>query len=80
MRATLRFTPRYKLPLLTCLFSLSTGVKSYEVSLENQSAVVVASPELSYEKVLQTISKTGKKVNSGEADGVEKSVELEAAA
>ncbi|EOO03576.1 putative iron copper transporter protein [Phaeoacremonium minimum UCRPA7] len=54
------------------------GVKSYEVSLENQSAVVVASPELSYEKVLQTISKTGKKVNSGEADGVEKSVELEA--
>ncbi|KAJ9149809.1 hypothetical protein NKR23_g4055 [Pleurostoma richardsiae] len=56
------------------------GVKSYEVSLDNQSATVVAEPGLSYEKVLQTIAKTGKKVNSGEADGVQKSVELENAA
>ncbi|KAL1864836.1 hypothetical protein VTK73DRAFT_5616 [Phialemonium thermophilum] len=54
------------------------GVKSYEVSLENQSATVVASPELTYETVLKTIAKTGKKVNSGEADGVQKSVEISA--
>ncbi|CRK16971.1 hypothetical protein BN1708_020783, partial [Verticillium longisporum] len=45
------------------------GVKSYEVSLENQTASVIAEPELSYEKVLATIAKTGKKVNSGSADG-----------
>ncbi|KAM0282944.1 hypothetical protein ACHAQH_002755 [Verticillium albo-atrum] len=56
------------------------GVKSYEVSLENQTASVVAEPELSYEKVLATIAKTGKKVNSGSADGQERSVEVPAAA
>ena len=56
------------------------GVKSHEVSLESQTATVVASPELSYEKVLSTIAKTGKKVNSGFADGEEKSVEIPAAA
>ncbi|KAM0330726.1 hypothetical protein ACHAQA_003678 [Verticillium albo-atrum] len=56
------------------------GVKSYEVSLENQTASVVAEPELSYEKVLATIAKTGKKVNSGSADGEERSVEVPAAA
>ncbi|KAK7746736.1 Cytosolic copper metallochaperone [Cytospora paraplurivora] len=54
------------------------GVDSYEVSLENQTATVVAKPDLDYEKVLQTIAKTGKKVNSGEADGVAKSVEVSA--
>lgn len=37
----------------------------------------MAEESLTYEKVLRTIKKTGKKVNSGEADGVEKSVELE---
>ncbi|EFX06334.1 iron copper transporter [Grosmannia clavigera kw1407] len=52
------------------------GVKSYEVSLEKQSATVVANPELSYETVLSTIAKTGKKVNSGEADGETRSVEV----
>ncbi len=57
-----------------------TGIKSYEVSLDDQSATVVAEPGLSYEKVLQTIAKTGKKVNSGEADGVQQSVEIPAAA
>ncbi|TPX11872.1 uncharacterized protein E0L32_007370 [Thyridium curvatum] len=56
------------------------GVKSYEVSLESQSATVVAEPSLPYEKVLKTIAKTGKKVNSGSADGVEKSVEVPAEA
>ncbi|EFQ31621.1 heavy-metal-associated domain-containing protein [Colletotrichum graminicola] len=55
------------------------GVKSYEVSLESQTATVVAEESLPYEKVLQTIAKTGKKVNSGSADGVEQSVEVVAA-
>ncbi|CAK7197506.1 Cytosolic copper metallochaperone [Sporothrix eucalyptigena] len=54
------------------------GVKSYEVSLESQSATVVADPALSYETVLRTISKTGKKVNSGEVDGESRSIELPA--
>jgi len=52
------------------------GVKSYEVSLESQTATVVAESSLDYETVLKTISKTGKKVNSGEADGETKSIEL----
>ncbi|CAK7241440.1 MAG: Cytosolic copper metallochaperone [Sporothrix thermara] len=52
------------------------GVKSYEVSLESQSATVIAEPSLSYETVLRTISKTGKKVNSGEADGESRSIEV----
>jgi len=52
------------------------GVKSYDVSLETQTATVVAEPTLPYETVLKTIKKTGKKVNTGEADGVTKSVEL----
>jgi copper chaperone len=50
------------------------GVKSYEVSLDTQTATVVAAPELDYETVLKTIVKTGKKVNTGEADGEVKSV------
>jgi len=45
------------------------GVKSYDVSLESQTASVVAEDSLAYEKVLETIKKTGKAVNSGEADG-----------
>jgi len=59
---------------------ITAGVESYEVSLENQTATVVAQEDLPYEKVLQTISKTGKKVNTGEADGVSQSVEVAAAA
>ncbi|KIM95206.1 hypothetical protein OIDMADRAFT_45173 [Oidiodendron maius Zn] len=54
------------------------GVKSYDVSLDTQIATVVAEPSLEYETVLRTIKKTGKKVNSGEADGETKSVELDA--
>ncbi|KAL8365116.1 hypothetical protein RB595_004096 [Gaeumannomyces hyphopodioides] len=50
------------------------GVESHEVSLENQNATVIAKPDLSYEAVLKTISKTGKKVKRGEADGVEQSI------
>ncbi|KAG6357607.1 hypothetical protein INS49_013484 [Diaporthe citri] len=56
------------------------GVESYEVSLESQTATVVAKEDLPYEKVLSTIAKTGKKVNTGEADGVAQSVEVAAAA
>ncbi|KAK4189875.1 hypothetical protein QBC35DRAFT_122932 [Podospora australis] len=52
------------------------GVKSYQVSLETQTATVIAEESLPYEKVLKTIAKTGKKVNKGEADGVEQSVEV----
>jgi copper chaperone len=54
------------------------GVESYEVSLENQKAKVVTA--LPYEVVLEKIAKTGKKVNSATADGVERSVEVSAAA
>ncbi|RYP15399.1 hypothetical protein DL765_005735 [Monosporascus sp. GIB2] len=56
--------------------SPSLRVKSYDVSLEKQEALVVAAPSLDYETVLRTIKKTGKKVNSGEADGEAKSIEL----
>jgi copper chaperone len=52
------------------------GVKSYDVSLDTQTATVLTEPSLDYETVLKTIKKTGKKVNSGEADGETKSVEL----
>ncbi|KAL4896355.1 heavy metal transport/detoxification protein [Aspergillus ambiguus] len=45
------------------------GVKSFDVSLENQTATVVTEPAVSYETVLEKIKKTGKTVNSGEADG-----------
>jgi copper chaperone len=38
----------------------------------------VAEESLPYEKVLKTIAKTGKKVNSGEADGIAQSVEVPA--
>ncbi|KAK4139146.1 uncharacterized protein C8A04DRAFT_16121 [Dichotomopilus funicola] len=54
------------------------GVKHYEVSLAEQTATVVAESSLPYEKVLRTIAKTGKKVNTGEVDGVAQSVEVPA--
>lgn len=48
------------------------------MSLENQTAVVnTVDDSLPYETVLRTIKKTGKKVNSGEADGKEMSIELQ---
>ena len=52
----------------------SIGVKSYNVSLDTQTADVTAEQDLSYEQVLEKIKKTGKTVNSGEADGVGMSV------
>ncbi|KAJ6036052.1 Metal homeostasis factor ATX1 [Penicillium herquei] len=51
------------------------GVKSYDVSLESQTATIATEPSLSYDTVLAAIKKTGKTVNSGEADGQTMSVE-----
>lgn len=62
--------------LTSLLTNLSIGVKSYDVSLESQAVTVVAGDALPYETVLKTIKKTGKKVNSGEADGETKSIDL----
>jgi copper chaperone len=44
------------------------------VSLETQTAEIVAAESLDYDTVLEKIKKTGKKVKSGEADGLEKEV------
>lgn len=46
------------------------GVKSYNVSLDTQTADVTTTDEVSYNTVLEKIKKTGKTVVSGEADGV----------
>ncbi|KAJ4673306.1 Cytosolic copper metallochaperone [Exophiala dermatitidis] len=43
---------------------------SYNVSLDTQTADVTTEDSVSYETVLEKIKKTGKAVNSGEADGV----------
>jgi len=45
------------------------GVKSFDVSLDSQTATVTTADTLDYSTVLEKIKKTGKKVNSGEADG-----------
>lgn len=50
------------------------GVKSYDVSLDTQTADVTTDESLSYDQVLEKIKKTGKTVNSGEADGVAQAV------
>jgi copper chaperone len=50
------------------------GVESYNVSLETQTAEIVAAESLDYETVLEKIKKTGKKVKSGEADGKEMAI------
>jgi copper chaperone len=60
------------------LTNVCVGVESYEVSLEDQKAKVITG--LPYETVLEKIAKTGKKINSATADGVEKSVAVPAAA
>lgn len=52
----------------------STGVESYNVSLENQTAEITAADSLSYDTVLEKIKKTGKTVKSGEADGEAKDI------
>ncbi|KAJ5129222.1 Heavy metal-associated domain HMA [Penicillium bovifimosum] len=50
------------------------GVKSFDVSLETQTATVTTESDLPYDTVLATIKKTGKTVTSGEADGETKEV------
>ncbi|KAJ5827747.1 Heavy metal-associated domain HMA [Penicillium robsamsonii] len=50
------------------------GVKTFDVSLETQTVNVTTEPTLSYDAVLEKIKKTGKAVNSGEADGESKEV------
>jgi len=50
------------------------GVKSYDVSLDTQEANVTTEDNIDYNTVLEKIKKTGKKVNSGEADGVSQPV------
>lgn len=55
--------------LLSPYANTSPGVKSYNVSLETQSAEIVAEESLSYDTVLEKIKKTGKTVKSGTADG-----------
>jgi copper chaperone len=60
---------RSALQKLRTQLTRSIGVKSYNVSLETQTAEIVAEDSLGYETVLEKIKKTGKKVNSGEADG-----------
>jgi copper chaperone len=45
-------------------------VKSYNVSLDTQTADIVTESSVEYASVLEKIKKTGKTVNSGEADGV----------
>ncbi|KAF7595739.1 hypothetical protein BBP40_004870 [Aspergillus hancockii] len=47
----------------------NNGVKSFDVSLDCQTATVVTESSVSYDTVLATIRKTGKTVNTGEADG-----------
>jgi len=49
--------------------TIFAGVKSYDVSLDTQTATITTEPTLDYETVLEKIKKTGKKVNSGEMDG-----------
>ena len=49
-----------------------TGLKSFEVSLPDQTADVYTQDDaVSYETVLEKIKKTGKAVSRGERDGVE---------
>lgn len=59
----------FSLTFLYHAYPFSSGVKSFDVSLENQTATVVTEPSVSYETVLEKIKKTGKTVNSGEAGG-----------
>lgn len=54
---------------VSLLLTIIPGVKSFDVSLENQTAQIVTEDSLDYDTVLEKIKKTGKTVNSGEADG-----------
>ena len=49
-------------------------MKSYDVSLDKQTADVTTEENIDYATLLEKIKKTGKTVNSAEADGVPQSV------
>lgn len=56
------------------------GVKSFDVSLEDQTATIVTTDDkLTYDTVLRTIKKTGKTINTGEADGQSMSTSIDPA-
>jgi copper chaperone len=50
------------------------GVKEFDVSLDSQTATIKTDESVDYTTVLEKIKKTGKAVNSGEADGVAQAV------
>lgn len=54
--------------------NLPPGVKEFDVSLDSQTATIKTDESLDYSTVLEKIKKTGKAVNSGEADGVAQTV------
>jgi copper chaperone len=56
------------------MLTYTSGVKNFDVSLESQTATVTTEESLDYATVLEKIKKTGKAVNSGEADGVAQAV------
>ncbi|GAB1200985.1 hypothetical protein APSETT444_010369 [Aspergillus pseudonomiae] len=51
-----------------------SGLKSLDISLEQQTVSIVAEPSLSYDAVLAAIKEKGKDVHSGEIDGVPHSI------
>jgi copper chaperone len=51
-----------------------SGVKEFDVSLDSQTATIKTDESVDYTTVLEKIKKTGKAVNSGEADGVAQAV------
>jgi copper chaperone len=57
-------------PLTLNLLTIIAGVKSFDVSLDSQTADITTDESVDYTTLLEKIKKTGKKVNSGEADGV----------
>lgn len=71
--STIRRLPHLDKQLLTVQRN-SAGVKSYDVSLDTQTADVVTEDSVGYNTVLEKIKKTGKTVNSGMADGETMSV------
>ncbi|RKF53240.1 Metal homeostasis factor ATX1 [Golovinomyces cichoracearum] len=65
---------------ITNVLSKLEGVESFSVSLEDQTATVVTKDDtLTYDTVLKTIKKTGKTVNTGEADNQSMSTSIDPA-
>lgn len=58
------------------LIRFKTGIEAYDVDLKTQTATVITKPDadLPYSRVLEVISKTGKKVNTGNEDGEERPI------